>query len=199
MSRIAVVGGTGTIGTRVVEALEDDHEVLAVGHSSGESQVDLASKSSIETLYDEVGALDHVVSAAGVAEFAPLGDLTDEDFETSLDNKLMGQVNLVRVGTNVLDGGSFTLTSGVLARHPMPGSAAISTVNAGLEGFVRAAALELEGSHRVNVVSPGWVAETLESMGRDPSDGVPAVEVARAYVKSLEGEASGEVFEVLPE
>ncbi|MFB6262890.1 MAG: short chain dehydrogenase [Bradymonadaceae bacterium] len=197
MSRIAVVGGTGTIGSRVVEALDSDHEVVAVGHSSGDLQVDLASKTSIESLYGELGHVDHVVSTAGVAEFGPLEELSDNDFETSLQNKLMGQINLVRVGADRLDDGSFTLTSGVLAQNPIPGSAAIATVNAGLEGFARAAALELEGRARVNVVSPGWVAETLEEMGRNPSDGVPASEVARAYVRSVEGDDSGEILQVL--
>jgi NAD(P)-dependent dehydrogenase (short-subunit alcohol dehydrogenase family) len=58
-------------------------------------------------------------------------------------------------------GGSVTVTSGVLARQPMPGGAAISMVNAGLEGFVRGAAAEAPRGVRVNAVSPPWVTETL--------------------------------------
>jgi NAD(P)-dependent dehydrogenase (short-subunit alcohol dehydrogenase family) len=198
MKRVMVVGATGTIGRRVVEILKQAYEVVTVGHSSGEHHLDLASKQSIEAVYREIQEVDHVVSAAGVAEFAPLEELTDEDFELSLSNKLMGQINLVRLGLQYVDGGSFTLTSGVLARQPIKGSAAISTVNAGIEGFARAAALELEGRARVNVVSPGWVSETLEEMGRDPANGVPAAEVAAAYRESVEGAQTGEVFEVLP-
>jgi NAD(P)-dependent dehydrogenase (short-subunit alcohol dehydrogenase family) len=68
-------------------------------------------------------------------------------------------------------------------------------VNAGLEGFVRAAALEAPRGIRVNVVSPPWVTEILKVLGMDPSHGKPAVEVAQAYVKSVEGEQSGEVVE----
>jgi NAD(P)-dependent dehydrogenase (short-subunit alcohol dehydrogenase family) len=197
MSRIMVVGGTGLLGSAVVEALEPDHDVVVVGHSSGKYQVDLASKSSIQKLFQSVGEVDHVVSAAGEAKFGPLVDLSDEDFEVGLRNKLMGQVNLVRAGHEyVEDGGSITLTTGVLSRQPMEGSAAISLVNAGVEGFMRAAALELGPDLRVNCVSPGWVAETLEQMGRDPSDGVPAAQVAKAYVKSLNGSQNGEVIEV---
>ncbi len=197
MSRIMVVGGTGLLGSAVVEALQPDHDVTVVGHSSGEHQVDIASKSSIQQLFDTVGEVDHVVSAAGEAKFGPLVDLTDDDFEVGLRNKLMGQVNLVRVGHEyIADGGSITLTTGVLSRQPMEGSAAISLVNAGVEGFMRGAALELGPDLRVNCVSPGWVAETLEQMGRDPSDGVPAADVAKAYVQSLNGSANGEVIEV---
>jgi NAD(P)-dependent dehydrogenase (short-subunit alcohol dehydrogenase family) len=110
----------------------------------------------------------------------------------------MGQVNLVRVGREFInDGGSFTLTSGVLAQHPMVGSTAISMVNAGLEGFVRAAALELpRWNIRVNVVSPVWVSETLKKLGRDPGQGMPADQVAKAYLESVESRRNGEVLAV---
>ena len=198
MSRIVVVGATGTIGSAVVERLEEDHHIVAVGHSSGQLQVDLGSKGSIEELFGAVGEFDHLVSAAGVAEFGKLDELSDEDFRTSLDNKLMGQVNLVRLGhEHIFDGGSFTLTGGILARKPTAGSCAISMANAGLEGFVRAASLELVRDLRVNVVSPGWVAETLEEMGRDPSEGIPAAEVAEAYAESIDSRRTGEVIEAV--
>ena len=109
----------------------------------------------------------------------------------------MGQVNLVRFGRkHIADNGSFTLTSGVLAQTPMPGSGAISMVNAGLEGFVRAAQLELTRGVRVNVVSPVWVKETLEAMGRNSSSGMPSNQVARAYVASVSGTQRGVVFDV---
>jgi NAD(P)-dependent dehydrogenase (short-subunit alcohol dehydrogenase family) len=109
----------------------------------------------------------------------------------------MGQVNVVRVGSQqILSGGSITLTSGILAQHPIPGSAAISLVNAGLEGFARAAALELKSANvRVNVVSPPWVKETLVALKMDPAPGMPADDVAKAYARSVEGSASGEVID----
>lgn len=131
-----------------------------------------------------MGPIDAVVSAAGVAKFAPLDQLTDEDFLLSVNNKLMGQINLVRIGSqyiHIRDNGSFTLTSGVLGREPMKGSAAISLVNADLEGFVRAAALELPRGLRVNAFSPIWAKETLAALGMDPTTGMPAKQVALAY------------------
>lgn len=189
---VLVVGGTGTIGSAVVDALSDEHDVVVAGHTSGEVQVDLADPGSIDRLYDTVGPLDAVLSCAGEAAFGPLEQLDDADFDRSLSNKLMGQVNLVRRGLDVVrDGGSFTLTSGVLSEDPMPGSAAISLVNAGVEGFVRAAALEVPRDLRVNVVSPPWVEETLEAMGEDFSPSLAADTVATAYRKSLEGSMNG--------
>jgi NAD(P)-dependent dehydrogenase (short-subunit alcohol dehydrogenase family) len=194
--KILVVGATGTIGRAVVEALSARHEVVAASQAKADHRVDIASRASIERLFAEVGAVDAVVSAAGRAAFRGVLELTDEDFALSLSNKLMGQVDLVRVGArHVKDGGSFTLTSGVLAREPMPGSAAISLVNSGLEGFVGAAALELPRGLRINVVSPPWVSETLAAMGRDPSGGLPAARVAKAYVESVEAKTSGQVID----
>jgi NAD(P)-dependent dehydrogenase (short-subunit alcohol dehydrogenase family) len=194
--RIMLIGASGTIGRAVARALSGRHELVRVGKTRGDHLVDLASPDAMARLYESAGPLDAVVSAAGEARFGPLEKLTDDDFRVSLASKLMGQVNLVRLGLDRLrDGGSFTLTTGVLAREPMPGSGAISLVNAGLEGFVRAAALEMPRGIRINAVSPPWVAETLAAMGRDPSGGLPAARVALAYVESVEGNRSGEVFD----
>jgi NAD(P)-dependent dehydrogenase (short-subunit alcohol dehydrogenase family) len=194
--RIIVVGATGTIGTPLAAALAERHEVVRVGNRKGDFQVDVADKGSIERLFQEVGPFDALVSLAGGARFKPVGELTDEDFAFSLGHKLMGQINLVRVGlAHVRDGGSFTLTSGVLSQEPMPGSSAISLVNCGLEGFARAAALEMPRGVRINVVSPPWVTETLEEMGWDTSPGMPAARVAPAYIESVEGRRNGETLD----
>ncbi|HMA03269.1 MAG TPA: short chain dehydrogenase [Gemmatimonadaceae bacterium] len=193
--RILIIGATGTIGRPLVAALQDHHELVLASHHKAGEHVDISDPASIRALYDRVGKLDGVVSVAGDAKFKPLGALTDDDFDFSLRNKLMGQVNLVRYGfASVNDGGSFTLTSGVLAQQPMIGSGAVSLVNAGLEGFTRAAALEAPRGIRVNIVSPGWVTETLIALKMDPSGGMPAAEVARAYVQTIEGKQTGAVI-----
>ena len=74
-----------------------------------------------------------------------------------------------------------------------PGSAIITTVNSAVEAFVRAAAVEPAITIRVNAVSPGWVAETLEAMGRDPAGGIPAADVAAITVRQFREGASGSV------
>jgi NAD(P)-dependent dehydrogenase (short-subunit alcohol dehydrogenase family) len=196
--KILVVGATGTIGAAVTQALEARHEIVRASHSRSALTVDLADPESIKRLYATVGPVDAVVSAAGKAAFGPLLALSGEQFSLSLTNKLMGQVNLVRFGVEALaDGGSFTLTGGFLSRYPMPGSAAISLVNAGLEGFVRAAALDLPRGLRINGVAPGWVYETLLAMKRDPSSGVPAAQVAQTYVGLVEGSMTGQIHDVV--
>ncbi len=195
--RILLIGATGTIGSAIAAALRGRHEVIEVSHKKTALTVDLADPESIRAMYKKVGKVDAVVTAAGAAKFAPLEKLSDDDFRFSLNNKLMGQVNVVRFGFDfVNDGGSFTVTSGVLAQQPMKGSGAISLVNSGLEGFTRAAALEAPRNIRVNCVSPPWVSETLKAMGQDPSGGVPAEVVARSYVRAIEGRESGLVIAV---
>jgi NAD(P)-dependent dehydrogenase (short-subunit alcohol dehydrogenase family) len=197
--RVLVVGATGLIGKEVVYLLSPEHEVITASRTGSAVHVDLSDKAAIVSMYNEVGTVDAVICVAGAAKFAPLEALSDDDFAFSLANKLMGQVNLVRCAVgHISQGGCLTLTSGILAQQPMEGSAAVSIVNAGVEAFGRSAALELRGKARVNTVSPGWVAETLASMGRDPAQGVPAAIVAQAYKRSLVGDLTGQVIPAVP-
>jgi NAD(P)-dependent dehydrogenase (short-subunit alcohol dehydrogenase family) len=193
--RVLIVGGNGMIGKEIAKALASGHEVITASRTGSDVSVDLSDKASIVAMYGKVGNVGAVVCVGGTAKFVPLDKLSDEDFAFSLANKLMGQVNLVRCAIGHVDtNGSVTLTSGTLAQQPMIGSAAVSIVNAGVEGFVRAAALEYQGKLRVNVVSPGWVAETLASMGKDASQGIPAADVANVYKQSIEGTMTGQVL-----
>jgi NAD(P)-dependent dehydrogenase (short-subunit alcohol dehydrogenase family) len=195
--KVVIIGATGTIGKAVAAALSGNHEVVAVSRSRGDHRADITDKASLEKAFAAIGKVDAIVSAAGGAVFKPLSALSDADFEKCLHDKLMGQVNVVRVGSQyVRPGGSITITSGVLAQEPMQGAAAISLVNAGLEGFGRAAALELQNDKiRVNVVSPPWVTETLVALKMDPANGLAAAEVAKAYVQSVEGKATGQTID----
>ncbi|HEV7767706.1 MAG TPA: short chain dehydrogenase [Thermoanaerobaculia bacterium] len=193
--RILVIGASGTIGKEIVNALSSSHEVISAGRTSG-IRVDIRDLASIRAMYQEVGKLDAIISAAGSGAWKPLDQLTDEDFATSLGYKLMGQVNVIRYGfASVSDGGSITVTSGILSRMPMPGGAAISMVNSGLDGFVRGAALEAPRGIRVNSISPPWVSETLIAMGSDPAGGLPSATVAKAYVASVTGTQTGQTIE----
>jgi NAD(P)-dependent dehydrogenase (short-subunit alcohol dehydrogenase family) len=194
--RILVVGATGTIGSAVVAALRDRHDLVLASQQKSPERVDIMDPASIRALFARIGRVDAVVNAAGRAAFKPLGELTDADFEFSLRSKLMGQVNLVRAGLDsVSDNGSFTLTAGYLARHPIAGSAAFSLVNAALEGFGRAAALDAPRGIRVNVISPPWITETLQKLGRPLTGGIPAATVAHAYVRSVEGGQTGQIID----
>ncbi len=192
--RVLVVGGTGLIGGAVSTALEGrGHQVVRAALSDGDARVDMADVRSIEALYASIEAPNAVVCAAGVAKLGPLEELGDEAFESSIASKLMGQVNLVRRGVGrVSEGGSFTLTSGDLSQLPAPGSTAVTMTGAAVEAFARAAALDLAGRYRINVVSPVWVAESRVRAGLPPMPGIWAKDLAEYYVRLVEGEANGQ-------
>jgi NAD(P)-dependent dehydrogenase (short-subunit alcohol dehydrogenase family) len=188
--KVIVIGATGTIGRAVAEALAPRHEVIAVSRR-GVHRVDLGDSRSIRGLFASVPEADAVVSCAASA---PLTPLTDPDFVGSLQQKLFGQVELVRAAVDGLrDGGSITITSGAIP-DATRGSAGGALVNAGLEAFVKAAAIELPRGLRLNAVSPGWVRESLVKLGMDGADGTPAADVARAYVEAIEGDMQGQVI-----
>jgi NAD(P)-dependent dehydrogenase (short-subunit alcohol dehydrogenase family) len=194
--KIIVIGATGTIGAAVANALAArKHEVVRASRQ-GDVKVNLEEQATIGALFTVVRNTDAVISCAGSAVFKPFAALTDADYALGLRSKLMGQVALARIAKDHLnDGGSITLTTGILAMHPMLGSASISLVNAGLEGFVRAAALELPRKLRINAVSPPWVKETMVKFGMDPTPGLAAADVAKAYVAAVEGVQQGKIIE----
>jgi len=193
--KILLVGASGTIGQAVAKALSNNHEVIAANYSGGDINVDLGDQNSIAAMFEKVGKVDAIISTAGVANFAPLAELTDADYVLALANKLMGQINLLRLGKSYLnENGSVTLTSGILSRQPMQGSAVISMVNGALESYVKAASLELENI-RINAVAPIFVKETMAMMGMDTVGGLSAKETANAYLASVTGTMSGQTLD----
>lgn len=142
--KIIVIGASGTIGRAVSEELSQRHEVIRVGRTRGDYQVDITSQESVEALFAQTGDVDAIVSTTGNLHFGPLSTMTDSQFNLGLQDKLLGQIRLALVGQHFLrDGGSITLVSGIVAQEPIAQGVNATTVNAGLEGFVRAAACEL--------------------------------------------------------
>lgn len=200
MKKIVLIGATGTIGQAIAQALkQQNHEVIEVGSRSGELQADIADINQVRALFDKVGRVDAVISAAGAVHFGALAELGPDQFEVGLRSKLMGQVNVAQVAAQYLnDGCSITLTSGTLSENPIRYGAAASMTNAAIEGFVRGAAVELPRGVRINVVSPGIVQESLPAYGAYfiGWEAVPAARVALAYLRSVEGVQTGQLFRV---
>ena len=197
--RVLLIGATGCFGTAVHEALRDRHEVVTASRSSGDVNVDLREPDSIAAMYEQVGRVDAVASAAGKAPYKPLGELTLPDFQKGIADKLLGQVELVRQGIrHVAENGSFTLITGVLARQPVLTSAVPSLVNGALEAFVRSAAIELPGRRRINAVSPTIAAEAPDAARALFPGFLPTSirDVAATYVRSIEGPQTGQIYEL---
>ena len=195
--KILIVGGNGTIGKTVSKHFSKKHDVLIAGRNSGNVTVDIADSKSIEAMFTSIGNVDAVVCIAGEAKWADFDSMTEEDLYIGLKSKLMGQVNLVRIGKEYLNpGGSFTLTTGILADHPVLQTTSPAMVNGGIHSFVKAAALELKNGIRINVVSSGLVEDAVEKYeeyfpGHNP---IPMKKVINGYVKSVEGGATGEII-----
>jgi NAD(P)-dependent dehydrogenase (short-subunit alcohol dehydrogenase family) len=198
--KIVLVGAGGIIGKRVQEALAGaGHEIVKVGRKSGDFQVDIQDRESIRQLYQAVGSFDAVANAAGEVVFAPLSQLTPENWQFSFGSKLMGQISLVQEAIPFInERGSFTLVSGVLNDDPILGSAAGAAVSGALEGFARVAALELPKGLRINVVSPTILKESEAQMGSFFPGIIPvdSWRVAQAYKRSILGAQTGRVYKV---
>lgn len=197
--KIIVVGGTGTIGEAVIKELAPRHTVISVGHSSGDYQCDITDKKAIEKMYQQIGKVDAVISTTGKVHSARLAEMTDDLYQIGLKNKLLGQVNLVLLGIPfVNDGGSFTLTSGILSHEPLLGTTNSAMVNGALDAFVKCAAIDLPRQLRINIVSPTVLTESMDIYatrfrGYEP---VPAAIAALAYSRSVEGAQTGQVYRV---
>jgi NAD(P)-dependent dehydrogenase (short-subunit alcohol dehydrogenase family) len=193
--RILVVGATGDIGSAVATAFEEaGHEVIRASRRIAPPglRVDLGDQATIAALFDRVGRVDGVVSCAGEARWGALSTLSDDDFAWSFANKVMGQVNLVRLGVDhVSDGGVFLLTAGIFGTAPPPGVPALAMVNGALESFARAAALDLPRGIRILTMSPPWLHETAAKAGK--IGGISAKDNAAFYVAAATGNDTGKV------
>lgn len=197
--RILIIGGNGTIGKPVTASLSKENELIIAGRTSGDLTVDIADTKSIQEMFNQLGHLDAIICIAGEAKWAAFNDLTEEDYYIGLRSKLMGQVNLVRIGQNYLTkGGSITLSTGILADDPVVKTTSAAMVNGGIHSFVQAVALELENGIRVNVVSLGMVEDAYEKYkdyfpGHNP---IPMTKVINAYTRSLKGKDNGKVIRI---
>ena len=195
--KVVVIGASGTVGKAVVEELGKRHEIVTVGAGSGQYRADFADIAQVRAAFEQIGKVDAVVVAAGSLHFAPLAEFTPELFYVGLNSKLMGQVNVALVARDYLnDGGSITLTSGIVAEQPIRNGASATMVNVAVEGFVRAAAIELPRGLRINAVSPTVLEESMAGygpffIGFEP---VAGKRVALSYARSVDGAQSGQIY-----
>ena len=199
MSKIVVIGATGTLGQAVAAELKARHEVIEVGATRGAHQVDSTDPASVERLFQTIGKVDAVVTTTGKVHFGPLPEMTVEQFWVGLRDKLMGQINVVLAAQKyVNDGGSFTLTSGIVGDEPIKYGASAAAVNGAIEGFVRGAAIELPRGLRINVVNATMLEEAREAFGPyfRGFEAASGARVALAYSRSVEGLETGRIYRV---
>jgi NAD(P)-dependent dehydrogenase (short-subunit alcohol dehydrogenase family) len=195
--KILIVGANGLLGGGAVSALSQGNEIITASRS-GEIAVDLRDPKSIAALYQRVGKVDAVICATGKVPFKSITELTLEDFKSGIDDKVLGQIELVRQGIDFMnDGGSFTLTTGILARAAIPTGVVASVANGALEAFVLAAALELPRGIRINAVSPSVLVEATGYHDYFPGfEQVTLAAVGQAYADTVNGNQNGETIKV---
>ncbi len=195
--KFLVVGSTGLIGSYVAKTLSKHGTVIGVSRTT-QISVDVKDPASIKAMYEKVGKVDAVASCIGKVAFKPVAELTYEDYLMGLKDKALGQVELVRAGIDFLnDGGSFTLMTGVLARDPIPSGSVAALANGAIESFTLAAAIDLPRGIRINTVSPNVLVEATSYHASFPGfHQVSAQSVADAYVKSILGKQTGQIYKL---
>jgi len=197
--KVLLIGASGTIGQAVATELGQTHEIICASRHGADYEVDISDEQSVSRMFATVGNIDAIVATVGSVHFGPFLQMTTQQFAIGLQHKLLGQVRLALLGhAHLNDGGSITLTTGVLAREPVRDASNATTVNAALEGFVRAAAIELPRGIRINAISATVVVESWNRYrsyfaGFEP---VPVRRVAFAYRRSVEGGQTGQVYAV---
>lgn len=194
--KIVIVGASGTMGTHLSKALGKDNEIVTADRSSGDIKVDITSPASIEEMFKKVGPFDALISTAGPTYVGPWKNLDDKEFRKGVEGKMMGQINLVLIGQHYINPkGSFTLITGALSQDPQKNFANASAANGAVEGFVRAAAIELENGIRINAVSPTVIENSPQYFPYFPGD-IPVTmqQLEYGFRKSVFGANTGHII-----
>ncbi|WP_343631771.1 short chain dehydrogenase [Fluviicola sp.] len=194
--KLVMVGASGTMGTFLSQAFEQEHELIRVGSKSGDILVDITSTESIEHMFKQVGSFDALISTAGPTHVGPWNTLNDRTFRKGVEGKMMGQINLVLIGQHYINPkGSFTLITGALSHDPQLNFANASAANGAVEGFVRAAAIELGNGIRINAVSPTVIEDSPQYFPYFPGD-IPVTmkQLEYGFRKSVFGAGTGQII-----
>ena len=201
--KIVIIGASGTIGSAIVTALKEQHQVIPVSRNSTDYPMDIEDPNSIRqvltNIHSQYGAIDALICAAGSVAFKPFSQLEDLDWQLGINNKLMGQINLVRIASGYLAAdASITLTSGILAEENIVTGVSAGTVNAALHGFVTSVAPVLASQLRINCVCPTVLEESMQIYSDYFPGFVPvsAQKVALAYLRSVLGIDTGQIIKV---
>ena len=195
--RIVIVGATGTMGQFLADLLEkENHEIIRVSRTSGDVLVDTTSTQSIQEMFEKIGPFDTLISTAGTTFVGPWKNLNNQTFRAGVEGKMMGQINLVLIGQNYINSkGSFTLISGALTHEPQLHFANASAANGAVEGFVRAAAIELENGIRINAISPTVIENSPQYFPYFPGE-IPTTmkQLEFGFKKSVFGTVTGQII-----
>ncbi|HAS6042206.1 TPA: SDR family oxidoreductase [Vibrio vulnificus] len=165
-----VLGGTSGIGAELAKQLESEHTIVHV--ASRQTGLDISDEKSVYHYFETIGAFDHLIVTAG--SYAPAGKVVDVEItqaKYAFDTKFWGAVLAAKHGARYLkQGGSITLTSGMLSRKVVANTYVKAAINAAIEATTKVLAKEL-APIRVNAISPGLTkTEAYKGMNADDRD-----------------------------
>jgi len=147
----------------------------------------------VERVESDLGPLDVVASNAGVADWQPFTEITDESFDRIVAVNLTGAFNVGQASAKVMvrsgRPGRIVFTSSVHVQMPFATMAVYGATKQGVRALCEAMAIELAPHGiRVNHIGPGWVLSQLN----DPSPALASEEITRANLATIpiEGRAA---------
>jgi pteridine reductase len=170
VARALVTGGTGKLGTGLVEALgARGWEVVGAGRSRGDVSTAAGARAAVESAVAELGGLDVLVNGAS-AGFAPkrFEEVEEEEVDAALGTTLKGSFLVTQAAAPHLrrTRGLVVMLEDVAAYQPWPSFAAHCAAKAGQAMLTRVLARALAPDVRVCGVAPGPVAVEPEQEER---------------------------------
>jgi NAD(P)-dependent dehydrogenase (short-subunit alcohol dehydrogenase family) len=215
--RIVILGGSAGIGRAVAQLAAREGARVVIASSNGQRiasaladvpggeghTVDLRSPTAVRALFDQLGAIDHLVYTAG--EELMLGKLADLDLAAArafFELRYWGALAAVQAAASrIARDGSIVLTSGTAGVRPHAGFVIGASICGAMDAVARTLAVEL-APIRVNIVTPGYVdtelwsnipADARAQMFRDAAAKLPVghvagpAEIAEHYLSFMRG------------
>ncbi len=156
---VTVNYSTGRDGAERVVA-----EIKAKGGRAVAVKADVAKAADVQRLFEETkkafGRVDVLVNNAGVYQFQPLEDVTEDEFHRQFNTNVLGTLLATKEATRYFgpDGGSVINISSIASEDAVPAASVYSATKAAVDSVTRVLAAELGPRHiRVNAIAPGGV------------------------------------------
>lgn len=173
---VLITGAAGAIGSRCADLFQTLGARVIATDANLPFSCDVTRSGDVAALRDRVLAnsatLDAMVLCAGIYRPAPIAQMTDEEWRTTIDVNLTGVFNFLRAFAPRMSRGGAIVALSSIAQRGSAGFAHYAASKSALLGLVRSAALELAPHCRVNALSPGpidspMVAPLMERRGAE--------------------------------